>query len=281
MSIIARNHARIMRFSGASVTIEKRMLGVFFMSEYVYDLAKRHHSVRKFKQTPIERETIEKLIEAGQMASTSSFLQTTSFIGVESVEKKEALREVSGQPYVVENGYLLVYVIDYHRHQLINEKMKADMEASFESAEGLLVGTVDAALAAQNIALTAEDMGYGIVYLGSLRNDVQRVREILNLPEHVFPLFGMAIGEPADDENGSPKPRLPLSHVFRVDTYNQDDAELSEQIEAYDQTVSEYYQERTQGKRNETWSDQIAGFMSSKQRLEMNDWLQMSGFNKK
>lgn len=170
------------------------------MSEYVYDLAKRHHSVRKFKQTPIERATIEKLIEAGQMASTSSFLQTTSFIGVESIEKKEALREVSGQPYVVENGYLLVYVIDYHRHQLVNEKSKADMVASFESAEGLLVGTVDAALAAQNIALTAEDMGYGIVYLGSLRNDVQRVREILNLPEHVFPLFGMAIGEPADDE---------------------------------------------------------------------------------
>lgn len=55
------------------------------MSEYVYDLAKRHHSVRKFKQTPIERATIEKLIEAGQMASTSSFLQTTSFIGVESI----------------------------------------------------------------------------------------------------------------------------------------------------------------------------------------------------
>ncbi|HAR6072283.1 oxygen-insensitive NADPH nitroreductase [Staphylococcus pseudintermedius] len=251
------------------------------MSEYVYDLAKRHHSVRKFKQTPIERATIEKLIEAGQMASTSSFLQTTSFIGVESIEKKEALREVSGQPYVVENGYLLVYVIDYHRHQLVNEKSKADMAASFESAEGLLVGTVDAALAAQNIALTAEDMGYGIVYLGSLRNDVQRVREILNLPEHVFPLFGMAIGEPADDENGSPKPRLPLSHVFHVDTYNQDDAELSEQIEAYNQTVSQYYQERTQGKRDETWSEQIAGFMSSKQRLEMNDWLQMSGFNKK
>ncbi|HEC2151282.1 TPA: oxygen-insensitive NADPH nitroreductase [Staphylococcus delphini] len=251
------------------------------MSEYVYDLAKRHHSVRKFKQTPIERATIEKLIEAGQMASTSSFLQTTSFIGVESIEKKEALREVSGQPYVVENGYLLVYVIDYHRHQLINEKMKADMEASFESAEGLLVGTVDAALAAQNIALTAEDMGYGIVYLGSLRNDVQRVREILNLPEHVFPLFGMAIGEPANDEDGTPKPRLPLEHVFHVDTYNQNDDQLSEQLATYDKTISEYYQARTQGQRDETWSHQIAGFMSSKQRVEMNEWLQMSGFNKK
>ena len=57
-------------------------------------------------------------------------------------------------------------------------------------------------------------MGYGIVYLGSLRNDVGRVREILDLPEYAFPLFGMAIGEPAEDENGSPKPRLPFGHVF-------------------------------------------------------------------
>lgn len=39
-------------------------------------------------------------------------------------------------------------------------------------------------------------MGYGIVYLGSLRNDVARVKEILDLPEYAFPLFGMAAGEP-------------------------------------------------------------------------------------
>ncbi|NJI14433.1 NADPH-dependent oxidoreductase, partial [Staphylococcus agnetis] len=31
----------------------------------------------------------------------------------------------------------------------------------------------------------------------------------------------------------------------------------------------------------ETWSEQITQFMSSKQRLEMLNWLQMSGFNKK
>ena len=70
------------------------------------------------------------------------------------------------------------------------------------------------ALVSENVALAAEDMGYGIVYLGSLRNDVARVKEILDLPEYAFPLFGMAVGEPADDENGAPKPRLPFEHVF-------------------------------------------------------------------
>ncbi|MCS4485776.1 oxygen-insensitive NADPH nitroreductase [Staphylococcus americanisciuri] len=250
------------------------------MSEYVYHLAKKHHSVRKFKSEPLTRETVGKLIEAGQMASTSSYLQTTTVIGVEDEAKKLALKEVSGQPYVVDNGYLLVFVIDYNRHSIVNEQQSSDMTTSFQSVEGLLVGTVDASLMAQNIALTAEDMGYGIVYLGSLRNDVERVREILDLPEYTFPLFGMALGVPADDENGSPKPRLPLEHVFHVDTYNNDRETHRQQLADYDQIVSDYYNERTQGKRTETWSEQVANFMSSKQRLEMDQWLKNAGFNK-
>ena len=87
---------------------------------------------------------------------------------------------------MVDNGYLFVFVLDYYRHNLINEDVEQHMETSFESAEGLLVGAIDVALVSENIALVAEDMGYGIVYLGSLRNDVGRVREILDLPEYAF-----------------------------------------------------------------------------------------------
>ena len=69
----------------------------------------------------------------------------------------------------------------------------------------------------------------------------------------------MAIGEPAEDENGSPKPRLPFGHVFHkmsiiVIKHNK------KTLNAYDQMVSKYYQDRTNGVRNETWSQQVAGF---------------------
>lgn len=119
-------------------------------------------------------------------ASTSSYLQTYSIIGVDDPEIKENLKEVSGQPYVLDNGYLFVFVLDYYRHSLVNEKVDSDMEVSYGSAEGLLVGTIDVALVSENMAVAAEDMGYGIVYLGSLRNDVGRVREILDLPDYTF-----------------------------------------------------------------------------------------------
>ena len=58
-------------------------------------------------------------------------------------------------PYVVDNGYLFVFVLDYYRHNLINENVDFDMQTSFESAEGLLVGAIDVALVSENVALAA------------------------------------------------------------------------------------------------------------------------------
>ena len=251
------------------------------MSDYVYELMKKHHSVRRFKSTPLSEDTIEKLVEAGQSASTSSYLQTYSIIGIDDPEIKEDLKEVSGQPYVVENGYLFVFVLDYYRHNLINENVESNMEVSFESAEGLLVGSIDVALVAENMAVAAEDMGYGIVYLGSLRNDVGRVREILDLPEYTFPLFGMAVGEPAENENGSAKPRLPLEHVFQRNQYNSDKEKQISELQSYDQTVSDYYKARTDGERTETWSQQIESFLGNKTRLDMLNQLNDAGLIKR
>ncbi|MBF1921754.1 nitroreductase family protein [Staphylococcus aureus] len=216
------------------------------MSDYVYNLVKKHHSVRKFKNKPLSEDVVKKLVEAGQSASTSSFLQAYSIIGIDDEKIKENLREVSGQPYVVENGYLFVFVIDYYRHHLVDQHAETDM-------------------------------GYGIVFLGSLRNDVERVREILDLPDYVFPVFGMAVGEPADDENGAAKPRLPFDHVFHHNKYHADKETQYAQMADYDQTISEYYDQRTNGNRKETWSQQIEMFLGNKARLDMLEQLQKSG----
>lgn len=219
------------------------------MSDHIYNLVKKHHSVRKFKNKPLSEDVVKKLVEAGQSASTSSFLQAYSIIGIDDEKIKENLREVSGQPYVVENGYLFVFVIDYYRHHLVDQHAETDMENAYGSTEGLLVGAIDAALVAENIAVTAEDMGYGIVFLGSLRNDVARVREILDLPDH----------------------------VFHHNKYHADKETQYAQMADYDQTISEYYDQRTNGNRKETWSQQIEMFLGNKARLDMLEQLQKSG----
>ena len=45
--------------------------------------------------------------------------------------------------------------------------------------------------------------------------------------------------------------------------------------------VSKYYQDRTNGVRNETWSQQVAGFLSGKARLDMLEQLNKSGLMKR
>lgn len=191
------------------------------------------------------------------------------------------MKEVSGQPYVVDNGYLFVFVLDYYRHNLINENVDFDMQTSFESAEGLLVGAIDVALVSENVALAAEDMGYGIVYLGSLRNDVARVKEILDLPEYAFPLFGMAVGEPADDENGAPKPRLPFEHVFHK-TFTIAMLKNKEKLfrNMMRKSVSIIKNVRMENVKKHG-HNKFFGFLSGKTRLDMLEELNKSGLMKK
>ncbi len=60
----------------------------------------------------------------------------------------------------------------------------------------LLLGTLDAALAAQNAVVALESLGLGSVYIGAIRNDIEGVAKELGLPPQVYPVFGLCVGYP-------------------------------------------------------------------------------------
>ncbi|GAB3062398.1 oxygen-insensitive NADPH nitroreductase [Salinicoccus sesuvii] len=239
----------------------------------VIELLNNHRSIRKFQDRTLDRETVRTLVTAAQSASTSSYVQAYSIIGVTDKDKKSALREISTQSYVEHNGHLFVFLIDYNRHvELSKEKGEP---IAFDKTEQLIVGTVDAALASQNLAVAAESMGLGICYIGSLRNDMAKVIEILELPKGVVPLFGMVAGYP--DQSGSKKERLPFEAVYHENTY-QSVTELKDVVDEYDARISAYYSERSEGERSDTWSDQVIGMLKQKQRLDVDDVVKDQGF---
>lgn len=239
----------------------------------VIKLINNHRSLRKFTDEKLSLETIKTLVGAAQSASTSSYVQAYSIMGVTDPEKKKALREISTQSYVEHNGHLFVFVVDFYRHKELAEQ--AGAEISYDKTENLIVGVVDASLAAQNMAIAAESMGLGICYIGSLRNDMKKAGEILGLPEGTFALFGMVAGYPEDE--GSQKERLPFEAVYHENTYQRID-EVQSDIEAYDQRISDYYSDRTDGKRADKWSEQIIDMLSKKQRLDVDTVLKEKGF---
>ncbi|MFD2043920.1 oxygen-insensitive NADPH nitroreductase [Ornithinibacillus salinisoli] len=236
-----------------------------------------HRSIRKFTDQKITEDQIKIIVQAAQQASTSSYVMAYSIIGVTNETIKEQLCEVSGQPYVKDNGHLFVFCADLNRiHRLASSEVKKLLEKSMETTEQFMVAIIDTALAAQNATLAAESMDLGVCYLGSLRNDIHRVNDLLKLPDFVIPLFGLAIGYPA--EKPEKKPRLPIDVVYHENNYELQD--VTESLKKFDEELKTYYQNRSHNQRSDTWTKQMMRKYSKVQRAEVSSFVKNKNFNK-
>ena len=231
-----------------------------------------HQSIRKFTDQAIPQELINTCVTAGQAASSSSFVQVTSVVQVNSPATRVALAEAAGgQDYVKSAATFLVFCADLQRNQQICLRQQQQMPTGF--TEHTLIASVDTALFAQNVLLAAQSLGLGGVFIGGLRNQPETVTQLLNLPQQVFPIFGLCLGYP--DQNPGQKPRLPLSMVLHQDRYsNQGLTNLS----GYDDRISDYYQQRSQGKMQLTFSQHIIKTMVKEARPHMLPYLRNQGF---
>ncbi|RXT15389.1 oxygen-insensitive NADPH nitroreductase [Ammoniphilus sp. CFH 90114] len=239
-----------------------------------------HRSIRKFKNQPLNQQQIQLLVKAAQSASTSSHIQAYSIIGVSDQEKKQQLAELAGnQSYVANNAHFFVFCADLYRHEKIGEWKNGEVQDSLESTEKFMVAVIDAALASQNMAVAAESMDLGICYIGGIRNNLPRVQQLLQTPKLVLPLFGLAVGMP--EQNPEPKPRLPWEHVYHENSYNDDWNDMQRQLDEYDQLMENYYEERTNGKRKDSWTELMIRMLEGKSRMYMKDFVEEQGFNRK
>ncbi|MCM3690374.1 oxygen-insensitive NADPH nitroreductase [Neobacillus niacini] len=232
-----------------------------------------HRSIRHFKDEQLSDDQIKTIVACAQAASTSSFIQAYSIIGIKDKEKKRKLAEIAGnQEYVARNGHLFVFCADLSRHEYIGKMEGKDVLASIESTEKFMVALIDATLAAQNAAIAAESMGLGICYIGGIRNNLEGVKELLKTPERVIPLFGMTVGYP--EKINDQKPRLPFEHLYHEEEYEQDQEVYLRQLQEYNQLISNYYVERTSGKRKDTWTEQMGNMLEKQTRMYMKEFVQ-------
>ncbi len=253
------------------------------------DTLLNHRSIRKFTDEPIKESTLTTILQAGQAASTSSFLQAVSVIRVTDQEKRQQLRQIAsglsadeyqttldngervGHGYVEDCAEFLVFCMDSHRHHTLAP------DAELDWTEVSLIGAVDTAIFAQNVMAAAESVGLGGVYIGGVRNDIAKTTDILALPHYVVPLFGMCLGHPNWEHpvNNSMRPRLPLDAILSTNTYTPASDEV---LADYDNVVKDYYKTR---RLDLTWSEQIKATFSKPVRPFVLDYMQSQGFNKR
>lgn len=239
----------------------------------VIELLKSHRSIRKFTSQPIAAELLNDLVLAGQAAATSSFLQGSTIIRVTNPEIRAKIAELAGnQKYVETAAEFLMFCADLKRPGNYCREYGKPFEGDF--TEHFIIATVDVALMAQSLVTAAESEGLGICYIGGIRNNPAAVSDLLELPEGVYPVFGLCLGYP--DQNPEVKPRLPVSVVMKQGVYNEEGDK--EAIAEYDENIREYYRTRTGGGHGISWSEQVADLLSDKARPHMRDFLASKGF---
>ncbi|KAL4922080.1 Nitroreductase-like protein [Aspergillus aurantiobrunneus] len=215
----------------------------------------QHRSIRSFLPNPLPSGTLETLIAAGQSASTTSMLQTWSVVAIQDRYHKLAAAKISGgQAFIRQAPLFLIFCPDLNR--LTNLAAKYQQAGKpLENMDMLLVATIDAAIAGQNVAIAAEALGLGCCFVGGVRNCAKEMVELLRLPERTFGLFGMAIGYADPVQHEDIKPRLPMQEVLHYETW--DGSQQDEHVGSFDKVLGRHYNKHLKIGRK-AWSEFVA-----------------------
>src|SRR5271166_5685760 len=185
-------------------------------------------SQRSFLRKPIDAQLVRMLCAVALSSPTKSDLQQRDIVIVEDAAVRERLDAIVGEDWVRAAPALLVFCGNNRRqrqlHALRGHPFANDHLDTFFNA------AVDAGIALAAFVAAAEAVGLGCCPISAMRNRAREVSDVLGLPDHVFPVAGMAFGWPAG--SAAISPRLPLAATVHLDRF--DETDLASQVEAYD-----------------------------------------------
>lgn len=186
-------------------------------------------SCRRFEDRPVSTEWLEALCAVALSAPSKSDLQQRDIVIVDDPGALAALKSLlAGQGWIAGAPTLLVFCADNRRQRLLHEWsghpfVNDHLDAFFNAS-------VDAAIALATFVLAAEAAGLGVCPISAIRNEAAAVSDLLGLPDHVFPVAGLAVGHPA--EAAPISPRLPLAVTVHRNRYREEG--LREAVARYD-----------------------------------------------
>jgi nitroreductase len=149
----------------------------------VFEAIQERRSIRSFSSKIVEREKIEKILEAGRLAPSAKNLEPWHFIAVTNQEKRQALAKGNWAKFLTQSPLVIVACGD--------KKASPDWYA------------IDVALAVENMVLTAVSLGLGTCCVGSFTE--KDVKSTLKIPENFEALVMVAVGYPGDKVDLSSK----------------------------------------------------------------------------
>ncbi|RLB85554.1 MAG: hypothetical protein DRH26_18190 [Deltaproteobacteria bacterium] len=179
----------------------------------LFDAINQRQSCREFLDEPVERQMIEKIIDAGIMAPSPLNTQPWEFTVITNQQIKEELyngAKACKAAAIEASGWkwLETYSVQFLRITPTIIVVTGDPRKSgvdIFSQEGPVAFGHACAAAIQNMLLASHALGLGSVWFTLF--DKKRVKTLLNIDENKVPLAFVCLGKP---EQQSPKtPRKP------------------------------------------------------------------------
>ena len=159
------------------------------------DIAKTRYACRKYQNRKVEKEKLDKILEAAQVAPTAANCQPQKLI---VLQEKESLEKLSKAAGIYDAPLAIIVCGDINR-------------AWTRPFDGKKHHDIDTSIVTDHMMLQATELGLGTVWVCYFKPDI--IREEFHLPDNLEPISILVIGYP-QGEAASPdrhaKTRLPL-----------------------------------------------------------------------
>ena len=182
-------------------------------------------SVRAFTDQPIEEASVQAILRAAVMAPTAGNQQLYTILRMTDPGLLSRLADACDhQPFIARGKLVLVFCADCLKWY---EAFRAEGCQPRRPGPGdLLLAVDDTLIAAQNAVVAAESLGIGSCYIGDIMENNEVQREILNLPDYVFPAALLVFGYPTGQQKDRPKPcRVDMRFIVHENGYHRMDGD--------------------------------------------------------
>ena len=196
-------------------------------------------SIRDFTGDRVSDEDLDLILRTAQRAPTSINAQQISLVYTRDKAKIKQIAEFAGgQKQIAIADVFVAIVIDFNRtnHAAIATDRTQIVE---KTAEGILMGAVDAGIVLNHLQSSAEALGYGTTAIGGIRANSDKMIELFGLPKKTFVAVGSTIGVPTQNAKNAPlKPRVQFDSFAMEETY--DEQKVKDGAYAYNKEFKEF-----------------------------------------
>lgn len=162
------------------------------------DICMTRESVRGYKDTPVEAEKLDYILEAVRVAPSACNRQPWKFLVLESADALSRAAQCYDRDWFKTAPMAILCCIDHSQEWVRPSDSKAH-------------GTIDIAIAAEHICLAAAEQGLGTCWICNF--DVHEASKLFALPDNLEPAVLIPLGYSASADLRE-KSRKPLSEII-------------------------------------------------------------------